>query len=243
MAKSTLATVILPSPHYSSRCGRRIDRITIHHAAGIASARTLGLLFQNPARGGSANYGIGNDGEIGCYVDEKYRAWTSGSDENDRRAVTIEVSNCKAGGDWPVSDRAYDALIRLCADICRRNGIGALRFTGDKTGNLTMHRYFQPTACPGEYLARRFGAIADAVNAKLRGEEPMTAEEKRAFETLEKQAGATVDTVEQAPAWAKETLKKLTTRGILQGDGTSLRLSEQMVRMLVILDRAGIFGG
>ena len=216
MAKSTLATVILPSPHYSSRCGRRIDRITIHHAAGIASARTLGLLFQNPARGG---------------------------DENDRRAVTIEVSNCKAGGDWPVSDRAYDALIRLCADICRRNGIGALRFTGDKTGNLTMHRYFQPTACPGEYLARRFGAIADAVNAKLRGEEPMTAEEKRAFETLEKQAGATVDTVEQAPAWAKETLKKLTTRGILQGDGTSLRLSEQMVRMLVILDRAGMFGG
>ena len=88
MAKSTLATVILPSPHYSSRCGRRVDRITIHHAAGIASARTLGLLFQNPARGGSANYGIGNDGEIGCYVDEKYRAWTSGSDENDRRAVT-----------------------------------------------------------------------------------------------------------------------------------------------------------
>lgn len=71
----------------------------------------------------------------------------------------------------------------------------------------------------------------------------MTAEEKRAFETLEKQAGATVDTVEQAPAWAKKTLKKLTTRGILQGDGTSLRLSEQMVRMLVILDRAGMFGG
>lgn len=242
MAKSKLAAVNLPSPHYSSRCGRRIDRITIHHAAGVASAKTLGLLFQNPARMGSANYGIGNDGQIGCYVDEQHRAWTSGSAENDRRAVTIEVSNCKAGGEWPVSEEAYDALIGLCVDICRRNGIEALRFTGDKTGNLTMHRYFQSTACPGEYLASRFGEIAETVNAILRGEEPMTAKEKAAFEALEKQAGTSIDTVEQAPAWAKGTLKKLTERGILQGDGTGLGLSWQMMRMLVILDRAGMLG-
>ena len=241
MGKSKLAVIDLPSPHYSSRCGRRIDRITIHHAAGIASAKTLGLLFQNPARMGSANYGIGNDGQIGCYVDEQYRAWTSGSAENDRRAVTVEVSNCKAGGTWPVSDKAYDALIWLCVDICRRNGIKALRFTGDKTGNLTMPRYFQRTTCPGDYLASRFGEIAETVNAILRGEEPMTAEEKKAFETLQGQAGTSIDTVEQAPVWAKDTLRKLTERGILQGDGTGLGLSWQMVRMLVILDRAGMF--
>lgn len=241
LAKSKLTTVDFPSPYYSSRCGKRIDRITIHHAAGVVSAKTLGLIFQSTGRNGSANYGIGNDGQIGCYVDECYRAWTSGSAENDQRAVTIEVSNCQMGGTWPVSDKAYDALIALCVDICRRNGIKELRFTGDQTGNLTMHRYFQRTACPGEYLARKFQEIAETVNDILRGDEPMTAEEKRAFESLEKQAGTSVNTVDQAPEWAKDTLKKLTDRGILQGDGASLSLSMQMVRMFVILDRAGMF--
>ena len=105
-------------------------------------------------------------------IDEQYRAWTSSSPENDMRAVTIEVANsCGADvGDklgWPVSDKALKACINLCVDICKRNGIKALNFTGDSSGNLTMHKYFTATACPGPYLASKFKYIAEQVNKQL----------------------------------------------------------------------------
>jgi len=68
-----------------------------------------------------------------------------------------------------VSLLAYKSLINLCVDICRRNGIKKLIYTGDAKGNLTEHRYFSATLCPGPYLHDRMGAIANAVNAILLG--------------------------------------------------------------------------
>ena len=48
-------------------------------------------------------------------------------------------------------------------------------------------------------------------------------------------------TMEQVPDWAQETVRKLVERGCLMGDGEGLSLSEDLVRTLVILDRAGVF--
>lgn len=160
---SKLTSYVCLSPHYNQR-NHPIDRITIHHVAGNASVEALGALFcQKEA---SANYGIGSDGRIACFVEEENRSWASGSPENDHRAITIEVSNCGGAPDWPVSDAAYKSLIELCADICSRYSF-TLNFTGDKSGSLTMHKYFANTACPGPYLESRFPAIATAVNARL----------------------------------------------------------------------------
>ena len=144
-----------------------IDKITIHHVAGVVSVETLGNIFAPASRGASANYGIGNDGRIALYVDEKNRAWTSSSSANDNRAVTIEVSNSSTGGKWLVSDKAMTSLIKLCADICKRNNIKKLNWTGDANGNLTVHRFFAATACPGEYLFSKMPYIADEVNKLL----------------------------------------------------------------------------
>lgn len=143
-----------------------IDKITIHHMAGNLSIETCANVF-NGTRQASSNYGIGSDGRIGLYVEEKDRAWTSGSPANDYHAVTIEVANDQIGGDWHVSDKALQSVINLCYDVCKRNGIKKLNFTGDASGNLTMHCYFQATACPGPYLKSKFQYIADQVNAKL----------------------------------------------------------------------------
>ena len=49
------------------------------------------------------------------------------------------------------------------------------------------------------------------------------------------------ETVESCPDWARATIRKLVERGVLVGDGQSLDLSRDMVRLLVILDRAGAF--
>lgn len=146
----------------------KITKITIHHMAGNLSIESCGNGFASPSRKGSSNYGIGSDGRVGLYVDEKHRAWTSSSPDNDYKAVTIEVAN--DGGedtDWHVSDKAYAKLIDLCVDICKRNGISKLNYTGDTTGNLTRHNMFVATSCPGKYLQSKFDDIAKQVNKRL----------------------------------------------------------------------------
>jgi peptidoglycan hydrolase-like protein with peptidoglycan-binding domain len=167
MSNSNLVSYTLISPSKNSPRNDKIRKITIHHAAGNASVETLGKIFADPARKASANYGIGTDGRIALYVDESDRAWTSGSRENDHQAITIEVANDGAGPAWHVSDAAIESLINLCVDICQRNGIEMLNFTGDKSGNLTMHKFFEPTVCPGPYLESKFPFIAKEVNKRL----------------------------------------------------------------------------
>ena len=166
MSNSPLVVYTKISPHRSSRGGRKIEKITIHHMAGFGTIEQCGSLFQQ-AQKASSNYGIGSDGRIGMYVEEKDAACTSSSYDNDSQAVTIETANISGDPDWKVSDTAMAALIDLCEDICRRNGISRLNFTGDKSGNLTMHKWFVPTVCPGPYLESKFPYIADEVNKRL----------------------------------------------------------------------------
>lgn len=185
MSNSKLATYTKISPNKHVRKNTaynptgKILKITPHHAAGNASIEAMGALFADPKRQASANYGVGTDGRIATYIPEDYRAFTSCSPENDFVAVTIEVANDGGAPNWHVSDKAMAALIDLCVDICQRNGIEKLNFTGDKTGNLTMHRYFSNTLCPGPYLASKFPYIEQEVNRRL-GAAPAPAPEKPA---------------------------------------------------------------
>lgn len=173
MANSKLVSYTNISPHRNPR-EAKISKITPHHAAGKASLKSLGALFQT--KRASANYGIDSDGNIGMFVEEKDRAWTSGDADNDHCAVTIEVANDGGAPDWHVSDKALAALIELCVDICKRNGIKALNFTGDANGNLTMHKMFEATACPGPYLESKFPYIATEVNKRLAAAQSSTAQ-------------------------------------------------------------------
>ena len=136
--------------------------------AGNYTVEKCGDIFAPSSRQASSNYGVGTDGRVGLYVPENYRSWASSSSANDHIAVTIEVAN-DGGENWHVSDKALQKTIELCADICKRNDIKKLNFTGDKNGNLTMHKYFAATACPGPYLESKFGYIADEVNKILSG--------------------------------------------------------------------------
>ena len=49
------------------------------------------------------------------------------------------------------------------------------------------------------------------------------------------------NTLEEIPDWGKPTVQKLLDAGLLAGDGQSLDLSLDMLRILVILDRSGEF--
>lgn len=170
MSNSSLISYTKISPNRTSPRKKPIRKITIHHMASNLTVEQCGTVFAPTSRKASSNYGIGTDGRIGMYVEEKDRAWTSSSPDNDNQAVTIEVANNTPGPNWTVSDKAMASLIDLCVDICKRNGIQRLNFTGDKTGNLTMHCYFKSTLCPGPYLKSKFPYIASEVNKRLGAE-------------------------------------------------------------------------
>ena len=167
MSNSPLVTYIQISPHKTSPRVYPITKITIHHMAGNLTVRQCGALFQK--REACSNYGIDNDLEVGMFAEERDRAWTSANYDNDHRAINIELANDGGAPDWHVSDAVIEKCIDLCVDICQRNGIEKLIFTGDKTGNLTQHNFFCATACPGPYLKTKFQYIADEVNERLSG--------------------------------------------------------------------------
>lgn len=171
MSNSAMVVYTKISPNKNSPRNDKIRKITVHHMAGNLSIERCGDIFANGDREASSNYGIGTDGRVGMYVEEKDRAWTSSSRDNDHQAITIEVANDGGEPDWHVSDKAWNRLVELCVDICKRNDIKELKWTGDASGTLTCHYMFVPTACPGPYLKGRMKELADTVNKKLKGED------------------------------------------------------------------------
>lgn len=255
MSNSSLVTYIDFSPHHSRRTGK-ISKITIHHAAGRGSVEDIGRLFRtNPA---SANYGIGSDGRIALYVEEDCRAWTSSNSANDNVAVTIEVANCGTPDDghpdWPVSDKAYAALLDLCEDICRRNGIERLNYTGDASGNLTMHCFFAATACPGPYLKARFPAIAAEVNRRLNVSEqppaqaaPLLTGDAAEGEAIYRKLSAYLQTLPVSDYAEAASRHGIASGVFLDGDNDGLvDLPRGIVTrqdLAVVLDRLKLLGG
>lgn len=173
---SPLVSYTKISPNRTSPRNNIIDTITIHCVVGQCSIETLGNIFAPESKQASSNYGIGPDGRVGMYVEEKDRSWCSSNSANDNRAITIEVAS-DTTDPYAVTDAAYEALINLVADICKRNNIQKLIWSTDKNDrinhlngcNMTVHRDFANKSCPGEYLYNRHGDIANRVNAILSG--------------------------------------------------------------------------
>ncbi len=172
---SPLVDYTLISPNRTVGRTHAIDTITIHCVVGQCSVEALGSIFAPTSKKASSNYGIGLDGRIGMYVEEKDRSWCSSSPYNDNRAITIEVAS-DTYEPYAVYQAAYDSLIVLVTDICQRNGIKQLKWSDNKVMrmnhlggcNMTVHRDYANKTCPGTYLYSRMGQIADAVNANLR---------------------------------------------------------------------------
>jgi LysM repeat protein len=174
MSNSPLVDYTRISPNKNSPRNHKIDTITIHCVVGQCTVETLGNIFAPTSRQASSNYGVGTDGKIGMYVEEKDRSWCSSNAANDNRAVTIEVAS-DTKHPYTVNDRAFAALLDLVTDICKRNGIKKLVWSTKKADrvnhkngcNMTVHRDYANKSCPGDYLYNRHGEIAAEVNRRL----------------------------------------------------------------------------
>ena len=228
---SPLVSYVKLSPNHSGLRKHDIDTITIHCVVGQCTVETLGQIFLPVKRQASCNYGIGYDGRIGLYVDEKNRSWCSSSAANDNRAITIEVASDKTHP-YAITPEAYKSLVSLCADICKRNNIKKLVWSTDKNirvnhlngCNMTVHRDYANKACPGEYLYNRMGQIASEVN-KLLEEYDKVSE---------------IRDNSKVSSYAAESWKKLKDKGATDGSNPKSPCTRE--QLAVILDRLGLLG-
>lgn len=176
---SLVGSNIYRSPNHSGRRVYPITRISIHCVVGQCTIESLGNIFKNSSIEASSNYGIDKDGKIGLFVDEANRSWCTSSYDNDQRAITIEVAS-DTYDPYRVRDAAYNSLVKLVADIARRNGKKKVLWFGDreKTLNyspasdeivLTVHRWFANKSCPGDYLYNLHTQIAKEATALIAG--------------------------------------------------------------------------
>ena len=212
---SSMVSYTKLSPNHSGQRTHSIDRITPHCVVGQCSVETLGNIFLPASRQASSNYGIGVDGRVGMYVEEKNRSWCSSSNANDQRAVTIECAS-DPKSPYAFKDAVYQTLIKLCVDICKRNGKKKLLWLGDKTKTLnyspkademvlTVHRWFANKSCPGDWLYARLGDLASKVTASLAdSSKPAASTGKVKAGNLVTITGGTYYGGKAIPAWVKK---------------------------------------
>lgn len=224
MSNSPLVSYTRISPNKTSPRNHKIDTITIHCVVGQCSVEVLGDIFAPTARQASSNYGIGKDGRIGMYVEEKDRSWCTSSSSNDNRAITIECA-CEPTHPYAINTKVYKALVELCADICKRNNIKELKWRGDKSligqvelQNMTVHRWFANTECPGDYIYNRLGQIAEEVNKILKGEEENEMDVNE-FKKLWFEMRKELQDNEHG-GWSSEAIDWAVKNGIIQGSST-----------------------
>ena len=219
---SPLVSYTKLSPNHSGQRTHSIDRITPHCGVGPCSVETLGNVFLPTSRQASSNYGIGVDGRVGMYVEEKNRSWCSSSAANDQRAVTIECASDTAEP-YAFKDVVYQRLIELCADICKRNGKTRLLWLDNKDKTLgytpapdemvlTVHRWFANKSCPGDWLYTRMGDLAEKVTAVLGDQAPASLDNTPA-------------------AWSKDAVNWALENRLMLGDSSgNLKLRENLTR-------------
>lgn len=225
MSNSPLVNYTKISPNKSSPRNHKIDTVTIHCVVGQCSVETLGNVFAPASRRASSNYGIGYDGHIGMYVEEKDRSWCSSNAANDNRAITIEVAS-DTKEPYAVNAKAYAALIDLLVDICKRNGIKELVWSTNKADrvnhkngcNMTVHRDYANKSCPGTYLYERHAQIASEVNKRLGSTNIKPAPEKPSGGLYRVQTGAFKSKANADAMLAKVKAKGFDTYMVKVGD-------------------------
>lgn len=176
-SNSSLISYTNLTNHNSGLRTHSIDRITPHCVVGQWTAKKIADYFATTNKDASCNYGIGTNGDISLSVEEKNRSWCSSSNANDQRAITIECAS-EAYAPYEMSNEVYESLIKLCTDICKRNGKNKLIWISDKDTALnynpasnemllTVHRWFANKSCPGDWLYSRLGELATRVNVNL----------------------------------------------------------------------------
>lgn len=216
------------------------DMVVIHHTGCNdidASAEQIhGWHINNGWAGIGYHYVIRKDGTI-----ERGRPeWAIGSHAYGENSHTIGIH---LSGDFEQAEPTAEQLDRcgaLVADICDRYGIPIDR------DHVVGHGELMATSCPGRNVQALLddGTITGKAVYYYNQSHGLTEAVEAPEQDGGNQGGRSMErfnTVESVPEWARSTVERMISKGLLNGNGASLDLSLDMLRIFVINDRAGLY--
>ena len=206
--------------NYGGLRGKEVKYIVVHYTAGDGdTARDNGIYFQRNEVGASAHWFVDETMAVAS-VPEQFIAWHCGG----AAYVHPECRNSNSIG------------VELCS---RRDQDGEFYFLPETVDNAVelIRELMEKYDVPPERVIRHYDVTNKICPAPFVG---VGIEDWKEFK--EEITMKRYNTVTELPTWARNTVQKLVDKGYLNGTDTGLDLTHDNVRMLVILDRAGVFG-
>ena len=207
--------------NYGGLRTQKVKYIVVHYTAGDGdTARDNGLYFQRNGNLGASAHWFVDEKNVVLSVPEEFVAWHCGG-------AAYAHPECRNGNSIGVE---------ICSDKDRD---GLYYFTDDtlETAAELIRELMKKYGVPIERVIRHYDVTGKECPAPFVGAGYEDWKKFKGLVNMKK-----YDKLEEIPAWGQPTIQKLMDAGFLAGTGTGLDLSHDMVRMLVILDRAGVFG-
>lgn len=241
--------------NFTAMHNKKNEYIVIHYVGGVSNAKNNADYFFNGYRGASAHYFV-DEKEIWQSVEDKDRAWHCGGGLQGSKghsffglcsnSNSIGIEMCckkKNNGEWYFEPETVDNTIELVEHLMKKHNIPKEK----------VIRHFDVTGktCPAPYVNEKAWSEFKERIGKSEGELTMAQykELKNKIETLEKNVESLEKSIEKVynytkdiPEWGRPTIQKLLDKGLYKGASDSdLNLPENLLRTLVINDRAGLY--
>lgn len=190
------------------------------------------------------------DGTVATYqtLPWNYKGWHAGGSANNTH-IGFEI--CEDGlNDVTYFNAVYKEAVELCAYLCKEYGLTEKNIIchseGYKKGIASNHgdvmHWFPKHGKSMDTFRADVKALLNKEDTEMEQLKKDVAQLKNDVAAIKnKMIYAWVD--DNMPDWAKPTVTKLMNKGYLKGDNEGkLNLDDNMLRILVINDRAGIYG-
>lgn len=223
----------------ASRGKAQIDYLVIHFTANDGdTAQNNADYFARENISTSAHYFV-DENAVWQSVRDADIAWHCGTrgtyyHPHCRNANSIGIELCSRieGGKYVFRPGTVDNAVQLARQLIGKYGIAA--------DHVVRHYDVTHKNCPAPFVEN--AAAWQDFKRRLTEQEvdDMTADEVKQIIEQSKTVYATAEAV---PDWGRATVEKLMKKGWLKGEsGGALNLPHDMLRVLVINDRAGIYG-
>lgn len=217
--------------------------IVLHFTAnnGDTAKNNADYFANNANLRASAHYFV-DPNEIYQSVKDSDTAWHCGKERggsyfNDCRnanSIGIEMCSVIRNGVYVIPDETVRNAAELVRYLMARHHVPVLR--------VCRHYDVTHKECPEPWVRnpKQWEKFLEMLEA-----ENMTEAQTRkiAQEEIKKANAKVYDRVQDCPEWAKDTVQRLVNKGFLQGDENgNLALTESLMRILVINDRAHLYG-
>lgn len=225
---------------------KKVTKIAVHYVGNAGSSaqgnRNYFESLKDKHLYASSHYIIGLNGEIIQCIPENEISYCT----NQANSYSISIECCHPKADGKFTDKTLHSLIDLCVHLCKKYNLNPL-------ADIIRHYDVSGKKCPLYWVnnPKEFELFKNTVKKRLEGDEltmtqynELKQEIDGIFKEIDgiKQALPKVyNIVNEIPDWGRPTIEKLYAKGILQGTDKGLNISYDLLRLLVLNDRAGLY--